>query len=98
MYGPSRTAAPGELLGYVRTEGTCTVRNDSLFRRATVTRSWDRNFYGGAVIVTPVTEGGVLGDAGGARYEILGETLVLHYLSYPADAAVETSQQFQRVH
>jgi hypothetical protein len=87
---------PGILFAYSTTEGTFTVRGDSIFLRATINRNWDRDFYGGEVRVTPVSSTGTYGP-GGARFEILGQTLLLHYLSYPADAPVETTESLLRV-
>lgn len=72
------------------------MRGDSVFLRSTVVRTWDRDFNGGAVIVTPVT-GSPYGEAG-ARFEIRNDSLVLHYLSYPADAPVETLEALARTY
>ena len=91
---PTTPGNAGTLLAYVRTEGSYFVRGDSVFLRSTLVRSWDRDFNGGAVIVTPVT-GSPYGEAG-ARFEIRNDSLVLHYLSYPADAPVETTEALAR--
>ena len=85
------------LRAYVTAAGTFTVRGDSMFLRSTVVRSWDRDFYGGKVTVTPVSDVGPWGYRG-ARYEVRGDSLVLHYLSYPADAAVETTESYVRAY
>ena len=86
----------GLLMSYTTAEGTFVVRGDSLFKTPTVIRNWDRNFYGGAVIVTPVTWGGPYVN-GGERYELTVGTLILHYLTYPADAPVETMTSYSRL-
>ncbi|MDB4914458.1 MAG: hypothetical protein JWM95_2102 [Gemmatimonadetes bacterium] len=94
-YLPASGGVRGAVFAYATTEGTYTVRGDSLFMRAVTNRSWDRDFYGGAVIVTQVNNVDIHGD--GARYEFVGERLTLHYLSYPADAPVETAETFFRL-
>jgi hypothetical protein len=88
--------ASTSLRAYSTTEGTFTVRGDSIFMRPVTDRNWDRDFNGGAVMVTPVSGAGIYGQAG-ARFEISGEILVLHFLIYPADAPVETSEALARV-
>ena len=85
------TAAPR---AYVAMEGTFLVRDDSIFMRTAVVRSWDRDFNGGAVTTTLV---GAPSIDGGARFEVRGQSLTLHFLSYPADAAVETTEVFARL-
>ena len=72
------------------------MRGDSIFMRRITDRSWDRDFNGGAVTVTPVSGTGVH-DSTGARYELLGGTLILHYPSYPANAPVETVESLFRL-
>lgn len=93
-YGPSGTPR-GDLLAYVTIEGTFTVRGDSLFLRSAIERSWSRDFFGGAVTVSAVDNTRSCGG-GGARFEIIAATLILHYLSCPADAPVETSETLYR--
>jgi hypothetical protein len=90
------TASPARAqTAYVTTQGSFTVRGDSLFMRATTVRSWDRDFNGGVETVTAVADGGPYGS-GGARFEVRKDSLVLHYISYPADAPVETSEALAR--
>ena len=43
-----------------------------------------------------MSSAGINGKAG-ARFEISGELLVLHFLIYPADAPEETSEALVRV-
>lgn len=86
-----------ELTAYVITEGNFTARGDSLFARATTVRNWDRDFNGGVVTVTPVRDGGPYGSPG-AHFEIRNDSLVLRYLSYPADAPVETTEALRRTY
>ena len=89
--GPQRA-----LVAYVTTTGTYSVRGDSLFAHASVAQTWDRDFNGGFVTITLVRGGGPYGEAG-ARFEIRNDSLSLHYLSYPADAPVETVETLSRV-
>lgn len=96
FFRPDATGAPRVLVGYVTTEGTFTVREDSLFMRGVTTRSWDRDFNGGQVTVTQVGSRGMYGNPG-ARFELLDRALILHYLTYPADAAVETMESLFRI-
>lgn len=86
--------ASGAPRSYAATEGTFAVRGDSIFMRATLARAWDRDFNGGAVTTTLIEAPSV---DGGARFELQGQNLTLHFLSYPADAAVETTEVFARM-
>jgi hypothetical protein len=91
---------PGELVAYSRAEGGFVVRNDSRFTRANFIRTWDRDFNGGKESVSQVDY--ILPrpgqpDDSGAHFEVTEESLTLHYLSYPADAAVETAASYERV-
>ena len=88
----------GALTAYIITDGTFSVRGDSVFMRATTVRNWDRDFNGGAVTITPVTTGVGPFGYGGARYEARRDSLILHFISYPADAPVETSEAFARTY
>ena len=97
MYEPKRDA--DSLRAYSIAEGHFTIRHDSIFLRPAVIREWDRDFYGGTVRVSKV-DSALLppGRAdNGAHFEVSAETLRLHYLSYPADAPVETETTYSRV-
>lgn len=84
-----------ELSAYTRFEGVYSVRGDSVFRELRRQVTWDR-FYGAnsPEWVTDLT--GIPYSHSGARYELRGPVLVLHYLTYPADAPVETTMMLQR--
>ncbi|CAN5923180.1 hypothetical protein BH11GEM2_BH11GEM2_35560 [soil metagenome] len=99
-YAVGGANGPGELVAYSRAEGGFVVRNDSLFMRANFIRTWDRDFNGGKESVSQVDY--ILPrpgqpDDSGAHFEVTEEALTLHYLSYPADAAVETAASYVRV-
>ena len=98
MYEPKRDA--DSLRAYSITEGHFTVRHDSIFMRPAVMRQWDRDFYGGKEHVSKVDSASLppgRADNAGAHFEVSAETLRLHYLSYPADAPVETEATYSRV-
>jgi hypothetical protein len=99
-YAVGGANGPGELVAYSRAEGGFVVRNDSRFTRANFIRTWDRDFNGGKESVSQVDY--ILPrpgqpDDSGAHFEVTEESLTLHYLSYPADAAVETAASYERV-
>ena len=75
------------------TGGTYEVRGDSVFMHTTTIQRWDR--IAGYTDST-VTSGGPFGSAG-ARFQITNDSLFLHVVSYPADAAVESTRAFSRV-
>lgn len=100
-----RTSSAGragldELVAYSRAEGSFSVRNDSLFEHAIFIRTWDRSVNGGKETVTQVGDRRLQPgqpDTSGAHYEVSAGTLRLNYLSFPADAAVETEMTYFRV-
>jgi hypothetical protein len=94
-YQATSSGSMGLLMSYFTTEGRFVVRGDSIYMGPVVTRSWDRNFNGGAVIVTPVSSNGP-NESGGVRYEFSGGNLILRYFTYPADAPVETVTSYSR--
>lgn len=96
MYQATSVSSMGVLVAYSTSEGKYAIRNDSIFMGTVVNRDWARDFYGGKVIVTPVTTTGQYADHG-ARYEVSSETLVLHFLTYPADAPIETMASYSRI-
>jgi hypothetical protein len=85
-----------ELSGYTRFEGVYSVRGDSVFRELRRQVTWDR-FYGASSPEWVVDLTGVPYYKSGARYELRGPVLILHYLTYPADAPVETTMILQAV-
>ena len=100
IHAAGSASGPGELIGYSIAEGNVSARNDSLFLQPHVLRTWDRYFNGGRESVSQVDyslpQPG-RPDNSGSRYEVRSETLRLHYLSYPADAPVETEATYFRV-
>ena len=91
---------------YVRFQGRYYVSCDKLFLAATLQITWD-SFYGAAspprVEKVPLSIEPGPGDAdpcgavGGYRYSRVGDVLVFSYLSYPADAPVETTMVLYRM-
>ena len=96
LYGLYPEESRDLLSSYTRLEGAYSVRGDSVFREIRREVSWDR-FYGAdsPEHVTDLT--GNPYYRSGARYEVRGPVLVLHYLTYPADAPVETTMILQKV-
>ncbi|MEP6492067.1 MAG: hypothetical protein ABJF01_05285 [bacterium] len=91
--------AKGEVSRYTRFEGTYLVRNDSLFTHPDRWISWDSaNGPNSPVQVVPVDPVIAHALADGMYLELSGEALVLHYISFPVDEPVETTQTFHRVH
>ena len=99
-YGSYGQAADA-MTGFVRYDGGYAVQCDRLFLNPGLESTWDR-FYGADSPVqvrqlpTPI-EG--ISDlcGGGIEFTRLGDHLVFKYLSYPADAPVETTMLLDRV-
>ncbi|KAA2216509.1 hypothetical protein [Maribacter flavus] len=82
---------PNELMGQSENKGTFEVNNDSVFIRVFENTSWEKGFK-------PKPETILLnGEAYGNRFTIKNETLTLYYISYPADAPVQTQMSFKRL-
>ena len=99
-YAASPASVPPDLTAYTRAEGTFGVRNDSLFEYPILLKTWDRSFNGGKESVSQVDYGSPRPgqpDTSGAHYEVSAGMLRLHYLTFPADAAVETETTYFRV-
>ena len=95
LYGLDPGQSRDLLSSYTRLEGVYAVRGDSVFREIRREVSWDR-FYG---VNSPEHVTDLTGNPfykSGARYQVQGPVLVLHYLTYPADAPVETTMILQR--
>lgn len=81
---------PDEIIGSSVRKGTFEIDGDSIFFRDTETVSWEKGFK-------PEPETRILnGEKYGSRFSIVGSTLTLHYISYPADAPVQTQMEFER--
>jgi hypothetical protein len=86
---------PNDLSAYSRTEGLFRVEGDRLHLSPTRLVTWD-GFYG---LTSPERverlnpEGSFVDNA---RFSIRLNRLTLYYLSYPADAPVETTRTFLR--
>ena len=75
------------------TVGTYEVRGDSVFMRTMMVQRWDRVV---GYTDSTVSSGGPFGPAC-ARFQVRNDTLVLHVVSFHADAAVESIETFNRV-
>ncbi|MEM9078066.1 MAG: hypothetical protein AAGC43_13560 [Bacteroidota bacterium] len=81
---------PDEIIGSSVRKGTFEIVGDSIFFRDTETTSWEIGFR-------PEPETRILsGERYGSRFTILERTLTLSYLSYPADAPVQTQMEYVR--
>ena len=88
--------AANDLSAYVRTEGTFRVEGDRLHFSPARLVTWDR-FYGADSperIDSPYPWGTLFDNA---RFTMRLSQLTLRYLTYPADAPVETSQTYWRL-
>ena len=89
-----------ELVAYSRASGSFTGRSDSLFVHPIFLTTWDRSFNGGKESVSQVDYASPRPgqpDKSGAHYEVSATLLRLNYLTFPADAAVETETTYFRV-
>jgi hypothetical protein len=86
-----KDANPNEIVGQSINRGTFKVDGDSLFVKALTNISWDSEY-------SPEPETILLdGRSDGFRYEIKDNILTLYYVSYPADAPVDTQISYSRV-
>lgn len=86
-----RDENPNELMGQSENIGTFEVNNDSVFIRVFENTSWEKGFKPKAETIL------LNGEAYGNRFTIKNETLTLYYISYPADAPVQTQMSFKRL-
>ena len=93
-YGLYPGQSSNELSAYTRIVGTYEIRGDSVATHAEEHVWWDR-FYG----TDSPEHREVYENApfSASQFEIGGSTLVLHYISYPADAGVPTTMTFVRL-
>ncbi|MEM8765438.1 MAG: hypothetical protein AAGD88_16575 [Bacteroidota bacterium] len=81
---------PDEIMGSSVRKGTFEIVGDSIYFRDKETVSWEKGYR-------PEPETRILnGEKYGSRFSIVGSTLTLHYISYPADAPVQTQMEFER--
>ena len=81
---------PDEIIGSSVRKGTFEIVGDSIFFMDTETISWEKGFR-------PEPETRILdGEKYGNRFTILGRILSLSYISYPADAPVQTQMEYER--
>ncbi|MEP6731829.1 MAG: hypothetical protein ABJE10_14375 [bacterium] len=97
-YVSASAQAKDEASSYTRFEGTYVVRNDSLFTHPVRIVSWDSFNGPSSPVVVTVDPVIAKAYADGMRFDVSQETLTLYFLSYPADAPVETSASYLRVH
>jgi hypothetical protein len=94
-YGLLQGQGPNDVSAYSRTEGTFRVEGDRLHFSPTRLVTWD-GFYGVTSperVESPYPWGSLFDNA---RFSIRLNRLTLQYLSYPADAPVETSRSYWR--
>jgi len=91
-YGLYSGESPGTLSAYTNISGTYQIDGDRLVLTANRIATWDA-FYGGREEVEQVNL--ILFEQ--ARFRIVAGTLVLDYITYPADAAVPTTRSFTRL-
>ncbi|WP_430966714.1 hypothetical protein [Spongiimicrobium sp. 2-473A-2-J] len=82
---------PNEIIGSSERIGTFEVKGDRIFFRDIETTSWENGFN-----PTPQTKA-LNGQVYENRFEIAENVLTLHYISYPADAPVQTQMSYKRV-
>ncbi len=81
---------PDEIIGSSLRKGTFEIVGDSIFFRDEQTTSWEKGFM-------PEPETRILnGEKYGNKFAILDRTLTLSYISYPADAPVQTQMTYER--
>lgn len=96
-YGVYELQPAAELSDFSREEGSFSVEGDRLVMEAERLVVWDR-FYGAdspVQVYEPYPYGNAPFD--GARFEIRDRRLILHYFSYPADALVPTTKEYNLV-
>jgi hypothetical protein len=94
-YGLNAGQPATQLSAFSREEGRFRTEGDRLVMEAHRLVVWDR-FYG-SDSPEQVHEPYPYGTAPlhGARFEVLGDRLILHYTTYPADAPVATTKEYR---
>ena len=95
-YGVYAGQSASDLSAYSRTIGAYQASDGQLTFPPDTLVEWDR-FYGAAATPSVRTPYPYTGYYDATRYTVASGVLTLQYLSYPADAPVETTQQFHRV-
>ncbi|MFL5613552.1 MAG: hypothetical protein ACJ796_07830 [Gemmatimonadaceae bacterium] len=83
---------PGDLSAYTRYTGRFELTGDSLRFDNEQSVWWDR-FYG----ANSPEHVESIHSAGSVAYSLIGSKLIFHYLSYPADAPVPTTEELYRI-
>jgi hypothetical protein len=93
-YGVYSGESPGTLSGYTNMSGTYRIDGDKLVLTANRMATWDA-FYG-AQYRERVEEVNLIVFEQ-ARFRIVDGTLIIDYITYPAEAAVPTTRWFTRL-
>ena len=83
---------PNEIIGSSKTLGNYQIRADSVFIKSLQNTSWEKEFN-----PEPYTVLYEDAKSSGSRFEINDNILTLYYISYPADAPVQTQMSYERV-
>ncbi|MGH7588696.1 MAG: hypothetical protein ACRELU_08900 [Gemmatimonadota bacterium] len=90
---PERGTPEDELTSWSRISGTFVVTDDRIRFEPDSLVTWD-SFYDPPLTTVESPYGGTIYDE--TTWTVIGDVLVLHYLTYPADAPVETTAFFRR--
>lgn len=82
---------PDELVGHFEDKGTFKVNNDSVFMTVFENTSWEREFRPEPETIE------IKGEAYRNRFTVENEILTMYYVSFPADAPIQTHMSFERV-
>ena len=93
-FGSYPGQAPNFVSAWTQTVGSYVVTGDRIAFRPDTLTTWD-SFFGNRppTITTPYPYGGVFDDC---VFEVQGDTLVLYFTTYPADAPVRTRATYRR--
>lgn len=81
---------PSEIIGSSERIGIFEIKGDSIFFKDIEMTSWEKGF-------NPIPQTTTLnGQAYGNRFEIEENVLTLYYISYPADAPIQTQMSYKR--
>ena len=93
-FGSYPGQAPNFVSGWTQVVGTYEVTGDRIAFRPDSLITWD-SFYGNPrpTVTTPYPYGGTFDDC---VFEVRGDSLVLHFTTYPADAPVRARATYSR--
>ncbi len=93
-YGVYPRSGSQSISAWLETDGTYRIENNKLIFSPHSLKTWD-SFYSnpGPTVIRPYPYGSIFEDC---TYRIEENTLILTYLSYPADAPVVTTRSFSR--